>query len=105
MSRQEWELQSPLHIAAYSGNVAKLEELLKTCESRSFPNSLHTDKTTAFHVGDVDLVEEFGRTPLMYSAMAEREECVVALLRHGALITLQDSNGQTALHWAALTVS
>lgn len=56
-------------------------------------------------LGDVDLVEEFGRTPLMYSAMAEREECVVALLRHGALITFQDSNGQTALHWAALTVS
>ena len=107
-SWQEWELQSPLHIAAYSGNVAKLEELLKTCESTSLPNSfiaLPTDKTTAFHVGDVDLVEEFGRTPLMYSAMAEREECVVALLRHGALITLQDSSGQTALHWAALTVS
>lgn len=53
----------------------------------------------------MDLVEDHGRTPLMYSAMAEHEECVAVLLRHGALITSQDNNGQTALHWAALTVS
>ena len=54
---------------------------------------------------DVDEREEFGRTPLMYSAMAERVECVEVLVRRGAFITAQDSNGQTALHWAALTVS
>jgi len=41
----------------------------------------------------------------MYSAMAEHEECVAVLLRRGALITSQDNNGQTALHWAALTGS
>ena len=41
----------------------------------------------------------------MYSAMVEREECVALLLSHGALISAQDDSGQTALHWAALTVS
>ena len=55
--------------------------------------------------GNADEREDFGRTPLMYSAMVEREECVTVLLRHGALISAQDDNGQTALHWAALTVS
>lgn len=41
----------------------------------------------------------------MYSAMVEREECAALLLSHGALISAQDDSGQTALHWAALTVS
>ena len=53
----------------------------------------------------VDEVEGHGRTALMYSAMAEQAECLQALLKKGALTTAQDSNGQTALHWAAITVS
>ena len=37
---QEWELKSPIHIAAYSGNVAKLEELLKDSECKTLTISL-----------------------------------------------------------------
>ena len=54
--------------------------------------------------GGVDDVEEYRRTALMYAAMADRWECVQLLLKHSALISARDNNGQTALHWAAATV-
>lgn len=82
---EEWILQSALHVAAYSGDVDRLQELLQTC--------------------GVDDVEEYRRTALMYAAMADRWECVQLLLKHSALISARDNNGQTALHWAAATDS
>ena len=56
-------------------------------------------------VEDVDSVEENGRTPLMYSAMAGHENCLKLLLKKHAHLSARDSNGQTALHWAAVSVS
>lgn len=56
-------------------------------------------------VGDVDEADENGRTGLMYSAIADQLECLQLLLSRGAVASLKDSNGQTALHWAAATVS
>ena len=53
----------------------------------------------------MDGVEELGRTPLMYSSMADRVECVELLLKRGASTAVQDGNGQTAVHWAAVTGS
>ncbi len=41
----------------------------------------------------------------MYAAMADQLESVEMLLKHSALTTAQDANGQTPVHWAALTVS
>ena len=52
----------------------------------------------------VDSVEENGRTPLMYSAMAGHDNCLKLLLKKHAHLSARDSNGQTALHWAAVTV-
>ena len=49
-------------------------------------------------------MEGQGRTALMYSCMADQVETLTALMKKGALLTAQDSNGQTALHWAAITV-
>ena len=53
----------------------------------------------------VDSIEENGRTALMYCAMAEQTECLQLLLKHGSFVSAQDGNGQTAVHWAAITVS
>jgi ankyrin repeat protein len=78
-----WVLHSPLHLAAYIGDLAQLQETLKD---------------TA-----VDSVDEYGRTAIMYSTLAEREECVEYLVKRGASLSLQDSNGQTAVHLAAVT--
>ena len=101
---KEWILRSPLHIAAYSGDLAHLQQLLETSKT-IFPVQLISFHSSIPNTADVDTVEENGRTAIMYSAMADRLECVELLLQKGALITAQDSNGQTALHWAALMAS
>lgn len=54
---------------------------------------------------DVDKVEGHGRTALMYSSMTDQVDALNLLLKKGAIVTAQDNNGQTALHWAAITVS
>ena len=101
-------LRSPVHIAAYSGDLNQLEQLLESSESEftitPLPPAPHPPPPALPYTADVDAVEENERTALMYGAMADRPECVELLLQKGALITAQDSNGQTALHWAALTV-
>lgn len=53
----------------------------------------------------MDEADENGRTGLMYSAIADQLECLQLLLSHGAVVSAKDSDGQTALHWAAATVS
>ena len=53
----------------------------------------------------VDEAEENGRTPLMYSAMAGHDDCLKLLLKKHAHLSARDNNGQTALHWAAVSVS
>lgn len=57
------------------------------------------------YVEAVDEVEENRRTPLMYSAMADHEDCLKLLLKKHAHVSARDNNGQTALHWAAVSVS
>lgn len=41
----------------------------------------------------------------MYAAMADQVEVLQQLVSQGALITAQDTNGQTPMHFAALQVS
>ena len=45
--------------------------------------------------------DKFGRTPLMFAALADYPECAEALLKHGARPQLRDRSGRTAMHWAA----
>ncbi len=99
---EEWLLQSPLHVAAYTGDLSKLEALLETgmCVDSNIVYSVDCP----IHTEGVDEVEGQGRTALMYSCMADQVDTLTALLKKGALLTAQDSNGQTALHWAAITV-
>lgn len=56
-------------------------------------------------LGDVDQGDENGRTGLMYCAIADQLECLQLLLNRGAVVAARDNTGQTALHWAAATVS
>ena len=45
--------------------------------------------------------DKFGRTPLMFAALADYPECAEVLLKHGARPQLKDRSGRTAMHWAA----
>ena len=50
---------------------------------------------------EIDLGDQFGRTPLMFTILADRLECAELLLRAGANVNCKDKGGRTALHWAA----
>lgn len=53
----------------------------------------------------MDEPDESGRTALMYCAISDQLECLQLLLNRGAVISTKDASGQTAMHWAAATVS
>jgi ankyrin repeat protein len=53
------------------------------------------------HGNNVDMVNEFGRTPLMLAIVGSNEDCVKCLLLNGADPNLQDSDGESAISLAA----
>ena len=54
---------------------------------------------------EVDVVDRFDRTPLVYSVLGDRPICAELLLKSGADIDRKDVLGRTALHWAAHKVT
>jgi hypothetical protein len=50
---------------------------------------------------DVNVLDEYGFTPLIEAAIANNEKLVKLLVEYGADVRLQDITGGTALHWAA----
>ena len=87
-------MHSPLHLAAYIGDLAQLQETLKDSKSHIHDTVLLC-MVPALHVtvcgiaAAVDSVDEYGRTAIMYSTLAEREECVEYLVKKGASLSLQ----------------
>ncbi len=51
--------------------------------------------------GDIDAVDRYKRTILMYAAADAKPEFVELILKYNTNINLQDTNGWTALHFAA----
>lgn len=51
---------------------------------------------------DVNQVDEYNKTPLMYAVEHRNYYCVVKLIKHGALINIMDNEGKTALHYSIL---
>ena len=74
---------SPLHLLAINGNKLHLIE--------------HINKRQ----WDINEVDHMGRTPLIYSVLGDRMDCVMVLLKSGADIDKPDIDERTALHWAA----
>jgi len=88
-SSRPWEPLSPrpstfslLHAAAITGDKSGLSKL------------------ASGNFCDIDLRDKFGRTPLMYSVLANYPECTEVLLKNGSDAALADNSGRTALHWA-----
>jgi len=51
--------------------------------------------------GSLDIVDKFGRTPLMYSCLGDHTECAELLIKCGADVNMKDLLGRTPLLWAA----
>ncbi|XP_025099577.1 inversin-like isoform X3 [Pomacea canaliculata] len=73
-----------LHAAAVNGEKQTLIRLLTESEP-----------------SDLDVGDQFGRTPLMFCVLADRLECAELLLKARSHINIRDKGGRTALHWAA----
>lgn len=106
-----------IHTAAWAGNGAKVDSLLKT--KPDLVNSKTSAGLTPLHLAtvlgqsetaaaliaakaDVNAKDEAGRTPLHLAARHGSLAIAQQLLAHGAAIDEKDKEGQTPLHCAAI---
>lgn len=83
-SKGYWDKSSTaLHGASSNGRLAVLS-LLLSCDT------------------DIDAQDSYGRTALCRALAGCHEDCVLALIHHGADVNTQDQYGVTALHRAAV---
>lgn len=75
---------SPLHRASMEGNIKEVERLIKKG-------------------ADVNILDNWNRTPLMYACKGNYYEVAKALIDNGADIHATDSTGMTAAHHLAAT--
>ncbi|XP_014380494.1 ankyrin repeat domain-containing protein 26 isoform X6 [Alligator sinensis] len=103
-----------LHRAAATGDLGKLQQLLR----KQDPNQLDKENRTPLHLacanGHLDIVsylienkcklnlcDNDSRSPLMKAVQCQQEKCATLLLERGADPNLYDANCNTALHFAA----
>uniref|UniRef100_A0A674G8U6 Ankyrin repeat domain 52 n=1 Tax=Taeniopygia guttata TaxID=59729 RepID=A0A674G8U6_TAEGU len=102
------ERRTPLHAAAYIGDVAILELLILSGESQGPPKSgLHPELAgrKALHVllkhqADVNARDKHWQTPLHVAAANRATKCVEALVPLLSTVNVADRTGRTALHHA-----
>jgi ankyrin repeat protein/HEAT repeat protein len=106
---------TPLHLAAYTGNIDKAEELIKSGAEINQKNKfgvapLHkaADKGHTKMVelliekgAEINLKNDFGATPLHRAAFEGHIEVAKLLVDKGADINKKSDHNMTLLHWAA----
>ena len=75
-------INSPLHDAVISDDTSLLKQLLLN------------------HSYDIDIIDEFGRTPLMYSIFVNSHTSFDILVNFGSNVNMLDIDGKSSLHWA-----
>ena len=69
---------------SYTNNIVKIKELFE----KAFKNGERID---------VDYINEYGKTALLYTSLYGHAEIVELLLKHGAKPNIQNNHGETAL--------
>ncbi len=103
--------------AAYSGNLSKIESLIKDGQDLNQPAVL--GGTTALHMAsssgrldaarllidkgaNIDIQNTDGLTPLHWAIIFRKTDMARLLMQRGARLDIQDKNGLTALHHATV---
>ncbi|KAI4264838.1 MAG: hypothetical protein L6R42_000084 [Xanthoria sp. 1 TBL-2021] len=81
---------SPLHAAAYHGNVTVVSTLLSHSSKKDSPEDFQAL---------INARNDEGKTPLHDACEKGRQRVTKLLMDFGADYTLADDNGRTALHW------
>lgn len=89
---------TPLMIASYNGFATVARMLLKFGANPDLVTNLNAD----FYLGKLLSNKNSKTTALMLAAYAGKLELVLALIKGGADVNMQDSDGQTALIYAIL---
>ena len=79
---------------------SKTHSLAAVSIRQAISYSLPSEAIALIQETDMDIADEFLRTPLMHAASKGKSEIVLWLLKRGAKIDLQDSEGFSALHLA-----
>ncbi|CAN0353304.1 unnamed protein product, partial [Ectocarpus sp. 13 AM-2016] len=86
---------TPLHLAALEG----MDELVSSLLLRGADkDALSVLGKTPLMLASRSFVSYDGTTPLMYAALFNRKDSVLARLERGASLAGEDSDGNTALH-------
>ena len=89
--------EAPVNALANSGNVRGYTALTAAC---GFCSSKEIVDLLLARRADIDLVNHYGRSPLMSAVINQNCEIVAHLLRRGAEFELHHKNGMTALTYA-----
>lgn len=89
--------EAPVNALADSGNVRGYTALTAAC---GFCSSTEIVDLLLARRADIDLVNHYGRSPLMSAVINQNCEIVAHLLRRGAEFELHHKNGMTALDYA-----
>ncbi|EKX47651.1 hypothetical protein GUITHDRAFT_69405, partial [Guillardia theta CCMP2712] len=87
--REEERYLTQLHVAARDGSTEFAKQLIHMGETKDFGNS-----------GIVNRQDKNGAAALHYAAFYARTDMLEFLLKHGAKVNIQDSNGKSPLHSA-----
>lgn len=89
---------TPLIVASYNGYISIARILLKFGANPNLFTNLNTD----FHLGKLLSNKNSKTTALMLAAYTGKLEMVITLIKGGADVNMQDSDGQTALIYTIL---
>jgi hypothetical protein len=88
-----------MHMAASSGHSDIMKLILDMASSNKQKGN--SKNTTALLKRLVNVIDDRGFSPLMYATIAECDQSMQLLLKHGANVGHQNKDGVTAVHFAA----
>jgi len=89
------------HFGDHQGYVEQTESISLFAAAVNGDKSSMERILSSNWIGSLDVVDKFGRTPLMYTCLGDYSECAELLIKFGADVNMKDMLSRTPLLWAA----